>query len=84
MHFFVTCHFHKFVVFSAVKVAAYEELITHIYTLFAQFNLLGLHNFVWANKNSLCLEFFNKRLDKQLYLAIYMYTSAGSDGIWEV
>ena len=36
MQFFFTCHFQKFVVFLAVKMAAYEELITPIYTLFCQ------------------------------------------------
>ena len=31
MQFFVTCHFQKFVVFLAVKMAAYEELVTPIH-----------------------------------------------------
>ena len=41
MQFFVTCHFQKLVVFLAVKMAAYEELITHIYTLFCPFYTIG-------------------------------------------
>ena len=51
MQFLVTCHFQKFLVFLAVKMAAYEELNTPIYTLFCPFNPLGRH--LWVIK--LCM-----------------------------
>ena len=38
--FLVTCHFQKFLDFSAVKMATHEELITPKYTLFCPFNSL--------------------------------------------
>ena len=41
MQFFVTYHFQKFMVFLAVKMAAYEELLTPIYTLFCQIHTIG-------------------------------------------
>ena len=44
--------------------AASEKSITPIYTflpnLFHRVDNYGLYNFVWTNKNSLCLENFNR------------------------
>ena len=39
--FLVTCHFQKFVVFLAVKMAAHEEWITPIYTLLCPIQSIG-------------------------------------------
>ena len=53
--FLVTCHFQKFVDFSAIKMATHEELMTPIYTLFWRFNSLTTIE-LGANKNSPCLK----------------------------
>ena len=37
----IACHFQNFVVFLAVKMAAYEESITPIYTLFCPIESIG-------------------------------------------